>query len=234
MIEFEKAEQRRGTTDIITVYKPTFAGHLIALLIETMESGKQPAISTEIYHLFGTYFKDHFSSYDVFYAKLFKKYKDNGLFDEFGVDTLISRLNSGREIRTINNLVQRLDLLYFDDAKKAKLYVELLIEVLKELKPKVKRLLLYEIKLILQQEMATRVRALHKDFDERCFELRERPDVIVLEGNCQKCDYYLMIDCEILHYLKRSNLSPHTALNGVKCPRCKEDKCIINHSQTLM
>ena len=75
--------------------------------------------------------------------------------------------------------------------------------------------------------MTTRVRALHKDFDERCFELRERPDVIVLEGNCQKCDYYLMIDCEILHYLKRSNLSPHTALNGVKCPRCKEDKCII-------
>jgi hypothetical protein len=88
LIEFEKAEQRRGTTDIITVYKPTFAGHLIALLIETMESGKQPAISTEIYNLFDSYFKDHYSSYDKFYAALFKKYMDRGLFDEFGITNI--------------------------------------------------------------------------------------------------------------------------------------------------
>ena len=45
LIKFESAEQRRGTSDIITVYRPTFAGHLIALLIEVMESEKHSQIS---------------------------------------------------------------------------------------------------------------------------------------------------------------------------------------------
>ena len=47
---------------------------------------------------------------------------EKGLFDEFGIDILISRLNSGMEIRTIDHLVHRLDLLYFDDTEKALLY----------------------------------------------------------------------------------------------------------------
>lgn len=58
---------------------------------------------------------------------------------------LIARLNSGMEIKTINNLVQRLDLLYFDDAEKAILYIELLFEALNELDPDVKVLFFYEI-----------------------------------------------------------------------------------------
>ena len=72
-----------------------------------------------------------------FYAALFKKYIEKGLFDEFGTDILISRLNSGMEIRTIDHLVHRLDLLYFDDTKKGKQYAELLLEVLNELNPNV-------------------------------------------------------------------------------------------------
>ena len=61
LVKFEMAEQRRGTSDIITVYRPTFAGHLIALLIEIMESEKpQPGISIEIYNLFNSYFKETF------------------------------------------------------------------------------------------------------------------------------------------------------------------------------
>ena len=75
LIKFEKAEQRRGTSDIIPVYRPTFAGHLIALLIEIMESEKpqRPDISIEVYNLFNLYFKEHFSSYDRFYAQHYSK-----------------------------------------------------------------------------------------------------------------------------------------------------------------
>ena len=166
LVKFEMAEQRRGTSDIITVYRPTFAGHLIALLIEIMESEKpQPGISIEIYNLFNSYFKENFSSYDVLYAALFKKYMDKGLFDEFGIDIMISRLNSSVEIKTIDDLVHRLDLLYFDNADKALQYANLLDEVLRELDPNVKELLFYEIKLFLEQEMATRIQAIHKDFE---------------------------------------------------------------------
>jgi len=219
LIEFEMAEQRRGTSDIITVYRPTFAGHLIALLIEIMESEKpQPDISTEIYNLFDSYFKEHHSSYDVLYAALFKKYIEKGLFDEFGVDILISRLNSGIEIRTIDDLVHRLDLLSFDDTGKALLYANLLDEVLKELDPNAKELLFYEIKLLLEQEMSTRVHVFHKDFEQRRFELRGCPDRVVLEARCKNCPSYFVMDSDILYYLRKSNLSPYTPVRESKCP----------------
>jgi hypothetical protein len=125
------------------------------------------------------------------------------------IDVLISRLKLDIEMKTIDHLVHRLDLLYFDDAKKAKQYADLLLEVLNGLDSHVKQLLLHEIKLIFQQEMKTRIKALHKDFDQRCFELRDRPDMIVLEGKCRNCDRFFVIDSKILYYIQKSNLAPY-------------------------
>jgi hypothetical protein len=228
LVGFENAEQRRGTSDIITVYRPTFAGHLIALLIEIMESEKpQSNISIEIYNLFDLYFKEHHSSYDIFYAALFKKYMERGLFDEFGISILISRLNSGMEIKTIDDLVHRLELLSFDDTGKALLYADLLDEVLQELDPNTKELLCYEIKLLLEQEMATRVQVIHKYFEQRRFELRECPDRIVLEAKCKNCNSYFVVDSEIIYYLRKRNFAPNTQLPKSECPKCHERSLIL-------
>ena len=229
LVRFEKAEQRRGTSDIITVYRPTFAGHLIALLIEIMESEKQqrPDISIEVYNLFDLYFKEHFSSYDRFYAALFKKCMEKGLFDEFGIDILISRLNSGMEIRTIDHLVHRLDLLYFDNTEKALLYADLLFQAIKEVDPEVKVLLFYEIKLLLEQEMSGRIQAIHKDFEQRRFELRGCPDRVVLEARCKSCNRYLWVDSEILYYLRKSNLAPHTPVPKSECSKGHKRSIIL-------
>jgi hypothetical protein len=228
LVRFEKDEQRRGTSDIITVYRPTFAGHLIALLIEIMESEKpKPNISIEIYHLFDSYFKEHHSSYDKFYDALFKKYMERGLFDEFGIDILISRLNSGMEIKTIDDLVHRLELLSFDDTGKALLYADLLDEVLKELDPNAKELLFYEIKLLLEHEMSKRLT--HKDFEQRRFELRDCTDRIALEAKCENCNTYFVVDIEILYYLRKRNFAPHTPVPKSKCPnpKCHERSLIL-------
>jgi len=231
LIEFEMAEQRRGTSDIITVYRPTFAGHLIALLIEIMESEKpQPDISIEIYNLFDSYFKEHHSSYDVLYAALFKKYMERGLFDEFGIDILISRLNSGMQIKMIDDLVHRLELLSFGDTEKALLYADLLDEVLKKLDPNTKELLFYENKLLLEQKMATRVQVIHKDFEQRRFELKGRADRIVLEANCENCNTYFVVDIEILYYLRKRNFAPHTPNLSVpksECSDCHKGSLIL-------
>lgn len=228
LIKFETAEQRRGTSDIITVYRLTFAGYLIALLIEIMESEKlQPDISTEIYNLFDTYFKEHHSSYDVLYAALFKKYIEKGLFDEFGIDILISRLNSGMEIETIDDLVHRLDLLYFDDTEKALLYADLLDAILTELDPNVKVLLFYEIKLLLEQEMATRIQVRHRDFEQQRFELKGCTDRIVLEAKCKNCNSYFVVDIEIPYYLRKRNLAPYTPVPKSECSECHKGSLIL-------
>ena len=46
-------------------------------------------------------------------------------------------------------------------------------------------LLFYEIKLLLEQEMSGRIQAIHKDFEQRRFELRGCPDRVVLEARCK-------------------------------------------------
>ncbi len=71
------------------------------------------------------------------------------------------------------------------------------------------------------------IKVYHRDFERRCFELRDRADLIVLETKCRNCDSYYLIDWPIMHYIKRSNLTPHIPLNGVKCFECKHDNCII-------
>ena len=58
----------------------------------------------EIYNLFNFYFKEKFSSYDVLYGSLFE-IMDKGLFDEFEIDIMISKLNSNVEIKTINRIL---------------------------------------------------------------------------------------------------------------------------------
>jgi hypothetical protein len=124
------------------------------------------------------------------------------------------------EIRTIDHLIHRLDLRYFDNVEKALQYVDLPDEVLRELDPNVKVLLYYEIKLVLEQEMATRVQVIHKDFEQRRFELRGCSDRIVLEARCKNCNCYLVIESEIIYYLRKSNLKPYTPIPNSECPEC--------------
>jgi hypothetical protein len=152
---------------------------------------------------------------------------EKGLFNEFVIDILIPRLNSGIEIRTIDHLVHRLDLLYFDDAEKVLLYTDLLFEAVNELDPTVRVLLFYEIKLLLEQEMATKIQVLHKDFDQRRFELRICQDRIVLEARCKSCNSYLVIDSEIIYYLRKSNLAPYTPIPKSECPECRKRSIIL-------
>ena len=152
---------------------------------------------------------------------------DRGLFDEFGIDILISRLNSSMEIKTIDDLVHRLGLLSFDDTGKALLYADSLDEVIRELNPNVKELLFYEIKLLLEQEMSTRVHVIHKDFEQRRFELKGRADRIVLEARCKNCPSYFVTDSDILYYLRKSNLAPYTPIPKSECPECHTKSIIL-------
>jgi len=145
----------------------------------------------------------------------FKKYIEKGLFDEFGVDILISRLNSGIEIRTIDDLVL--------------LYADLLNEVLKELDPNAKELLFYEIKLLLEQKMATGVQVMHKDFEEKRFELKDRADRIVLEAKCKSCNSYYVTDSDTIYYLRKRNFAPYTPVPKSECsnPKCHKRSLVL-------
>jgi predicted RNA-binding protein associated with RNAse of E/G family len=58
---------------------------------------------------------------------VFKKYKERGVFSEFLVDVLRNRLDSAM---TIEDLLARLDLLYFDETEKAKMFIDIWFQTL--------------------------------------------------------------------------------------------------------
>jgi predicted RNA-binding protein associated with RNAse of E/G family len=63
---------------------------------------------------------------------VFKKYKEKGVFSEFLVDVLRNRLDSAM---TIEDLLARLDLLYFDETEKAKMFIDIWFQTLNGLEP---------------------------------------------------------------------------------------------------
>lgn len=113
------------------------------------------------------------------------------------------------------------------NAGKNQLHAEILIDVLHELDPDVRLLLFHDIKLQYHEAMRKGLKAHYADFEQHCFEFRERADIVVLETKCLRCDSYHLIDWPIMHYIKRSNLSPHIPLHGVPCTGCNQDNCII-------
>jgi hypothetical protein len=197
------------------------------LLIELIESIDKECISQEIYTILDSKLKENSSSYDMFFSLLFNKYMQKGLFIEFLFDVFIYRLTQGKEVMTTDNLFAGLDLRAFADPRKAKLHAEMLVEALNELDPDLRQLLFHDLKLEYQEAMRSGVKIYHSDFEHGCFDLRDRPDMIVLEGKCLNCHSYLLIKCQIMYYIKKSNLSPRTPISGIKCSECKEDNCIL-------
>ena len=217
--------QRRGT-GFVEIYKYTSAGYLIALLIESMDPAKKESATNKIYDLLNSDYRASPSSYSygIYLIAVFKKYKEKGVFSEFLVDVLRNRLDSAM---TIKDLLARLDVLYFDETEKAKMFIDIWFQTLNELEPNVKELLLHDIKLTLQTTMSKRIVVHHKAYEDRVFELRGRYDRLVLEGKCRNCSSYVLMADDIVHYLRRSNLAPNVPLSGVRCIRCDKDNSII-------
>lgn len=62
----------------------------------------------------------------------------------------------------MGDFLARLDVLYFDETEKAKMFIDIWFQTLNELEPNVKELLLHDIKLTLQTTMSKRIIVHHK------------------------------------------------------------------------
>lgn len=231
LIKRDRIERITGTTDIFSVYKYTFVGYIIALLIELIEPGKRESVSQKLYNIFDSQLRIQLrtdtSSYTKFYSLLFKKYKQKGIFYEYLNDVFLYRLTLENEVITKDNLFASIDLRAFADPRKAKFHAQVLLEALKELDPNVRLLLFHDLKLNYHEAMRREIKVFHRDFEQRCFELRELANIVVLETKCQNCDSYYLVYWRIMDYIERSNLYPEIPVPGTRCTECKQDNCIV-------
>ena len=214
LIKRQKVEKINGTSDTFSIYNYTFIGYVIALLVELTEPGKRQRASQKLYNVFDSQFRISTSSYAKFYSLLLKKYMQQGVFEEFLNDVFLYRLTLEKEPMTKDNLFASMDLRSFSDPRKATLHAKILIGALEELDPNTRLLLFHDLKLQYHDAMRRGLKAHYADFERHCFEFRERADIVILETKCIRCDRYYLIDWPIMHYIKRSNLSPQIPLHG--------------------
>ena len=214
----------RGNT-ITHAYRFTEQGYILAWIIKSFAPENREKANDKIYSIFESNFKVNPSAYDIFASKLFKKFKDLGLFENFIVKQLRKSLESNWNIGSMRQLLFSSSIIDFDDVTNATCYNELWEQTLNELEPDVKMLALHNLKLPLEKEMYMRSKN-QSEYEKQRFEIRDKPDKVMLEGICHNCHSVIYIDMYILGYLKRSRLYPNKFISN-KCIQCNKENCIV-------
>jgi hypothetical protein len=223
----ERLEPRRASRGAMTTnpYKYTESGYIVTWTLESIFPHKKTKAEEEIYNILDSSAKDNPSSYYIFVSTLYEKYQKKGVFGEFVVDRLRTRLTDPQiQIMNIKELFMNLGILHFADKDKADLYSRLWSETMDELDEEVKEHVLQQIKLELEWEMGQQVKYI-RGFEELRIQLRDRPNILALEGVCQSCGLPSPIQIETMEYLENTKLLPNDPIL-VRCRRCNKDASI--------
>lgn len=219
-----KVEKGTGTTPL---YQYTVDGHLLVWILESIDPKKRENANDEIYNWFQAKHTQDSSASNVFSLALFRKFKEKGLFGDFVVGSLRRRFHSADKTKDEIALFQRMGVYYIDDEKKSEFFVDLWDETLNEMDPHTKKLLLHYIKLDMERKMLDGSKN-PENFENRRFELRDRYDMVTVEGVCKNCNSCFSIGIPLQGYLKIANVLPSDPAM-TKCVLCHtDDSYVIN------
>jgi hypothetical protein len=226
LVEISGSEKQEKGNAYVNVYKYTFFGHLLAWLIESFNPQKREKATKEIYNLFNSFYKQYKNwSYYVFSSALYKKYFDKGVFEDFVVDRIRETLDMNMEIWSMQELLRSLTIPSFYDDKDLKVHMQLWNETLNEMDPNLRPMFLYKLKLEIEREMEYRIK--NQDvFEKLCFEIRDKYDMIVMEGYCKNCNLYMYGTGSLLEYLQVIGAAPSEYVMA-KCTNCNNDSAIV-------
>jgi hypothetical protein len=217
-----KVQKGNATTPL---YQYNGSGYFLAWLIESFDPNKREMANNEIYNLFDSNFKALVSpsSYSIFNAALYKKYKEKGVFGSFVVDPLRERLDSNSQTRDIQELFHRIGVLYVDDDDQSEFFRDLWHEALNELDAKTRDLVLHNIKLEIERRMEAKAQDLSK-FEQARFLIKHKHDTVALEGYCDRCNTRYPIAIGLEGYLYIANFIPSKPVKA-ECYLCKGKNC---------
>lgn len=169
MLEAGTVPDERGGTRPVKNYGFTQKGSLLACLIEGFVPSKREKANNEGYNVIQSILSVDPASYNIFHSALHRKYKERGVFGEFIMDRLRQSLESHSEIKTMGELLYS-SLIVFrtSDASKGNLYLDLWDETFKEMSSFVQGLLLFNMKMEIEQRMAHWAKA-PQTYEKACF-----------------------------------------------------------------
>lgn len=226
MTEARPITKGAGTTP---TYQFTDYGHLIALIIESFTyktSQEFTCICDEMYNLLCNIFpveedSTFSTSTTIFLSKIIKKCKEKGVFDQIVMLFSDTLTQNTRHIVKIVDLFRRVIMFGFKDKMTRNAFKMLFDETINELDFDIKRLVLYNLKLDIENKMKESVQ--YRDaYEIARYRLRGIEDTVAVEGYCWICDRYISTHTELLDY-RASIVDPILGTIAGKCPICSID-----------
>jgi len=227
MQEAGTAPNEKGGTRQVHLYSYTYDGHLLARLIESFDPSRRGKAYQNAYQILQSILNmEPRASHEIFYSVLYKKFNEVGLFGEFVIDRLRESLESYPKINTMKEL-QYSSLVIFrtNSAEKGKLYLDLWDEAFIEMTPEIRELLLFNMKIDIEQRMMTRAMA-PRNYEKYRMENIQIRDRLSMEGYCKNCN--LGYPCQVYtrEYLKRTNYLPNAPILD-DCLKCTKRSLLI-------
>jgi DNA-directed RNA polymerase subunit RPC12/RpoP len=207
-------------------YQLTRFGNLIALLIETgfVNDGKNPY--DLLYNFLVSYFDKEPYSLDHFCKIYLRKCKEKGLFDTY-VDYLRKNIiYQNRHIDNVNDLFTFMVLFRTDDRRLNKKLWKLWQNSFKELNSKIHPLLLYHLKLKID-EIVNETVIDYGNYENVLFSNKENFRNAVIEYKCIKCGsnscFYSPIDIMVyLRHIFHGEITKKqiNTTGSIRCPQC--------------
>lgn len=226
VLESSTAPAEKGSSDV-RASKCTVDGRLLACIIESIDSNKRERAYDEAYEIMQMMLNiEPRASFEIFHSSLYKKYKNRGLFGAFVMDRLRHSLESDSEIRNMRHL-QNASLVIFhtNDPEKGMLHFALWKETFYEMSSNSQELLLYGMKVDIEQRMMYHCKS-PKMYEENRYKHRHDAKNIVLEGYCKNCNLGYPLAAPLIEYIQRTNLPPNAPIAN-ECPQCKNNSLLV-------
>jgi hypothetical protein len=226
LLESSTTPAEKGFGDV-RACKCTFDGRLLACIIESIDSNKRERAYDEAYNIIQMMLNiEPRASFEIFHSALYKKYKDLGLFGEFVMDPLRDSVESDSEIRNMRQLqYASLVIFHTKDPEKGMLQFALWKVTLNEMSPDSQELLLYGMKVDIEQRMMYHCKS-PKTYEENRYKHRQDAKNIVLEGYCKNCNPGYPLAAPLIEYIRRTNLPPNASIAN-ECPQSKNNSLLV-------
>ena len=134
---------------------------------------------------------------------------------ELVVHTLRDRVNDRRW--HIDNMLELIDSLSIPNLRNAKLFYDIWLQTLNELEENQRNIVMQYIKLNIGMMIEKHLKYL-RGYEEMQYRLRDKPNMLVVEGVCNSCKHPCSLRMELIDYFKIEK-SPYTP-SGMTCPQC--------------
>lgn len=209
LLQSEKKKQDKGdgTTD---KYRFTIFGRLLGWIIDSIDFdncsiNRRETINKQIFNSLHQIFKagDYSPTIDILASNFISKCMQLKLFGNI-VNLLKNALNDEEFlIDDVSDLLHNLTTCNFKEQNSKVIFTSLWDETITELEPKIKLLVLYNLKLSLERDIQDHVKA-YQSYEKMWFNFKGDHRVVALECSCTNCENYTPIVIGLMEYQERN------------------------------